>query len=80
MIVGVGCGQCHCGILRDVGGGGRIKWSKIDYEYNFVSNIEFWVTCDKSCSRHPLSMVLIGFDTDLIDYPPQNLIQNWEFS
>ena len=45
-----------------------------------IPNIEFGVTFDKNCSGHPLSMVLIDFDTDLIDYTNFYRIQNREFS
>ena len=55
-----------------------------------ISNIEFGVTLDKNCSGHSLPMVLIDFDTDLIDYTnffkykignfPGNFLQNREFS
>ena len=45
-----------------------------------ISNIEFGVTFDKNWSGNPLSMVLIDFDDDLIDYTNFYQIQNREFS
>ena len=51
-----------------------------------TSGIKFGVTLDRNCSRHPLSMVWIDFDTDLIDIPKilnrksGNFPGNWEFS